>query len=214
MSTAVLYALAGGAQGLAASRLRSAELEVADARAREAIARTLHDGVLQTLAIVQRRSTDRDLARLAHEQERELREYLFGTPVSVGSGGDLGHALRAAAARFEDRYGAAARVVSPTTCPPVDADVCDALASAVSEALTNAGKHGGAQTVTVYAEPDDGRVFCSVKDDGVGLRHRRRRRGRRPHVVDPWPHRRRRRDRRGRQSRRARHRGPVLGALT
>ena len=36
----------------------------------------------------------------------------------------------------------------------------DALAGAVSEALANAGKHGGARNVTVYAEPDgQGRVF-------------------------------------------------------
>ena len=37
----------------------------------------------------------------------------------------------------------------------------------VARRSTNAGKHGGARSVTVYAEPDDdGRVFCSVKDDG------------------------------------------------
>ena len=55
----------------------------------------------------------------------------------------------------------------------------------MSEALANAGKHGGAQAVTVYAEPDDdGGVFCSVKDDGARVRSRGRRR-RRAHAVDP-----------------------------
>ena len=43
------------------------------------------------------------------------------------------------------------------------------MAGAVGEALTNAGKHGAASRVTVYAEPsDDGGLFCSVKDDGAG----------------------------------------------
>jgi signal transduction histidine kinase len=47
--------------------------------------------------------------------------------------------------------------------------VADALVGAVSEALTNAGKHGGAKTVTVFAEPTDGTLFCSIKDDGSGF---------------------------------------------
>jgi signal transduction histidine kinase len=47
--------------------------------------------------------------------------------------------------------------------------VVDALAGAVSEALANAGKHGDATVVTVYAEPEGDAVFCSVKDDGHGF---------------------------------------------
>jgi signal transduction histidine kinase len=168
LSTVVLYALAGGVAGYAAVKLREAERQISFAQAREEVARTLHDGVLQTLAIVQRRSTDPDLVRLAHEQERELREYLFGTGVAQGGGGDLGQQLRAAAARFEDRYRASARVVLADDLPSLPDDVASALVGAVTEALANAGKHGGARSVTVYAEPDDDRVFCSVKDDGAG----------------------------------------------
>ena len=53
--------------------------------------------------------------------------------------------------------------------PKLRADVLAAVAGAVGEALTNAGKHGAASRVTVYAEPDDsGGLFCSVKDDGGG----------------------------------------------
>ena len=37
--------------------------------------------------------------------------------------------------------------------PPVEPAVVDALAGAVGEALTNAGKHGGGGRVTVFAEP-------------------------------------------------------------
>ena len=167
-SSTVLYALAGGVAGFAAARLRAAEREISAARAREEVARTLHDGVLQTLAVIQSRAEDADLARLAREQERELREYLFG--VHPTGGGELGPALRQAAARFEDRWGGRVAVVLADDVPAVKKPVCDALVGAVGEALSNAGKHGRADHVTIYVEPDEGGgVFCSVKDDGTGF---------------------------------------------
>jgi signal transduction histidine kinase len=170
LSTVILYAIAGGIAGYVTGKLREADRRLSLAQAREEIARTLHDGVLQTLAIVQRRARDPDLARLAHQQERELREYLFGLPDTVGGGGELGARLRAAAARFETHYEARATVALAPDVPSLSDDVTDALVGAVSEALTNAGKHGGASTVTVFAEPgDDDQLFCSVKDDGDGF---------------------------------------------
>jgi signal transduction histidine kinase len=169
VSSMVLYALAGLVAGFVTARLREAERRISLAQAREEVARTLHDGVLQTLAVVQRRTEDPDLVRLAHEQERELREFLFGTPGAVGGGGDLGTRLRAAAARFEDRYGGSARVVLASDTPALAPGVVEALAGAVGEALANAGKHGAAGRVTVFAEPLDGELFCSVKDDGEGF---------------------------------------------
>jgi len=168
-SSIVLYALAGLVAGFVTARLRTAERRISLAQAREEVARTLHDGVLQTLAVVQSRSGDPDLVRLAHTQERELREFLFGTPGSVGGGGDLGTRLRGAAARFEDRYDGTARVVLAPDTPTVAPATVEALTGAVGEALANAGKHGAAGKVTVYVEPLDGELFCSVKDDGTGF---------------------------------------------
>jgi signal transduction histidine kinase len=169
VSSMVLYSLAGLVAGFVTARLREAERRISLAQAREEVARTLHDGVLQTLAVVQRRAQDEDIVRLAHDQERELREFLFGVPGAVGGGGDLGARLRAGAARFEDRYGGTARVVLAPDLPTLSGRVVEAVAGAVGEALANAGKHGGASTVTVFAEPLDGELFCSVKDDGAGF---------------------------------------------
>lgn len=165
-NTTVFYAVGGAVAGYLARLLRRAERQVSAARAREEVARTLHDGVLQTLAVVERRATDPALARLAREQERDLREYLFGAPESDG---DLGTALRGAAARFEDAFGGRATVLVADDVPALRKRVVEALAGAVGEALTNAGKHGRAERVTVYVEPDGRGVFCSVKDDGAGF---------------------------------------------
>lgn len=169
VSSGVLYVLAGAVAGDLARRLRRAESEVAASRAREEVARTLHDGVLQTLAVVQRRASDPDLARLARDQERELRAWLAGDLTATAP--DLGAALRAAAARVEDVHGLRATVVVADDVPDVAPAVVAAVAGAVGEALVNAAKHSGATVATVYAEPsdEDGGVFVSVKDDGRGF---------------------------------------------
>jgi signal transduction histidine kinase len=168
VSSGVLYALAGATAGYLAEQLRRAESEVAAARAREEVARTLHDGVLQTLAVVQRRADDPELARLAREQERDLREWLFGAGPRPALT-DLPAALRAAGARVEDRHGLRAEVVVVDDLPRLAPETVDALAGAVGEALTNAAKHGAAARATVYVEPTDHEVFVSVKDDGSGF---------------------------------------------
>lgn len=172
LSTTVVFLLAGTLAGRVTELLRRAESEVAAARAREEVARTLHDGVLQTLAVIERRADDPALARLAREQERDLRAYLFGVGVTAEHGGaaDVGPGLRAAAARYEDAFGGRVDVLLAPDLPHLDRAGADALAGAVGEALMNAGKHGGAGRVVVYAEPDEPRgVVCSVRDDGTGF---------------------------------------------
>jgi signal transduction histidine kinase len=176
-TTTVMYALAGGIVGYATrlvvqaeQRVIGAERAIADLRAREDVARRLHDGVLQTLAIVERRSDDPQLARLAREQERDLRRYLFGVPdpVVVGAG-QLGDALRGAADRYERTYEGRTEVLVPDDLPSLAPAVLDATAGAVAEALANAGKHAGAARIVVYAEPVDAGVFVSIRDDGSGF---------------------------------------------
>jgi signal transduction histidine kinase len=170
VGTGLFYAVAGAVAGYVAWLLRGAEREISAARAREEVARTLHDGVLQTLAVVERRSTDPDLVRLAREQDRELRRYLFGDTTDGDGGSDLGAALRAAAARFEATFAVPVAVLVADDLPKLRRRQVEALSGAVSEALANAGKHAGARRLTVFVEPDDdGGLFCSVKDDGAGF---------------------------------------------
>lgn len=170
INSIVFYALAGAAAGHVARLLRRAEAEISAARAREEVARTLHDGVLQTLAVVERRASDPALSRLARDQERELRDWLFGSAAPAGVVADVGTALRACAARFEDSFAGRAQVLVAEDLPPLAPEALAALTGAVGEAMMNAGKHGGAAKVQIYVEPDEGGgVFCSVKDDGRGF---------------------------------------------
>jgi signal transduction histidine kinase len=175
VGTVVFYAIPGMVAGFIMIKLREAEREIATARAREEVGRTLHDGVLQTLAIVQRRATDEDLVALAREQEHELREFLFGakpdpTHIFRPATADVGAALRATAADAERKHGLRTQVVLTEQTMPVPEAVADALAGAVGEALTNAAKHGEAATATIFVEEtDDGELFCSVKDTGTGF---------------------------------------------
>jgi signal transduction histidine kinase len=170
-SKAGLYLLTALISGYVAHRLRQAEVEISAARAREEVAVKLHDGVLQTLAVIQRRSDDPELVALAHDQDRDLRDYLAG---SRSAQPDLTASLRQAAALYERRHGARAEVIIADDIVEPTSEVIAAVAGAVGEALANAGKHSEAERVVVYAEPDDDApsdagLFVSIKDNGVGF---------------------------------------------
>jgi signal transduction histidine kinase len=171
VSYTVISTLNGVVAGVVMNFVRSREREVALARAREEVARTLHDGVLQTLAVVQSRATDPTLARLARDQENDLREYLYGDREALAAGTqDLDAVLRATARRFEQTYGGVVSVIVADDVAPLPPATVEAVGGAVAEALTNAGKHGAAERVVVFAEPgDDCTLFCSVHDSGVGF---------------------------------------------
>ena len=166
-SKSALFLLAGVVAALAAQRLRQAEREISLARAREETARVLHDGVLQTLAVIHRRSDDEALRTLAADQERELRAYVAGRAATAS----LADRLRAIVTTVDQRHQLRTEVALAGDLPALEEPRADALVGAVGEALTNAAKHSGSGRAVLFAEPsDDGAgVFCSVADDGVGF---------------------------------------------
>jgi signal transduction histidine kinase len=143
-----------------AARIRSEE--------RSELAAHLHDSVLQTLAMVQRRADDpTEVAGLARRQERELRGWLAGAEPSR-PGERLADALRAAAEEVEDAHAS-----------PIEAVVVgdarldqrfEALVAATREALTNAAKFAsGDGPIRLYAEIESGTARVYVDDRGPGF---------------------------------------------
>lgn len=174
-----LWIMAGTIAGYMVSRLRNAEALVSMAQAREEVTRELHDGVLQTLAVIQRRSPDSELAALARDQEHDLRGFLAGSRNEQEA---FEPAMRRLASRHEKMHPPCkVHVVVAQDLPPLSEVHLTAVTGAVGEALTNAGKHGHAKKVTIYAEPaedsftvkpagaEKATVFVSVKDDGDGF---------------------------------------------
>jgi len=168
-ATVAFYALYGAAAGWVGRFLRTAEREVGAARAREEVARTLHDGVLQTLAVIQRRSGDDELVRLARSQEAALRRYL-ADPLDHDAGARPAEGvLRAAAADAIARFGLRVEVAAVPPLPVLDAQVAAAVQGAVGEGLANVAKHAGTDRAVVFAEAEADRLVVSVQDDGAGF---------------------------------------------
>jgi signal transduction histidine kinase len=141
-------------------RIRAAE--------RADVAAHLHDSVLQTLALVQRKADDpREVRRLARRQERELRGWLLDGDEPMPTAETLGGALEAVAADVEDTYGVRVEVVRVRDCPSSAA--LEPLVLAAREAMVNAARHSGAATVSVYVEVEPERATVFVRDRGRGF---------------------------------------------
>jgi signal transduction histidine kinase len=132
---------------------------------RAEIAAHLHDSVLQTLALIQRNSASpREVARLARGQERELRTLLYDMRTPTGQ---LADGLKTAAGEVEDDYAITVDVVVVGDAP-MDANLA-AVVAASREALVNAAKHAGVDSVSLYAEAEDDAVEVFVRDRGTGF---------------------------------------------
>lgn len=144
------------------ARERAAEEE----RAR--IAARIHDSVLQTLTLIQKKSGEPEIAQMARSQERQLRQWLFAPGESVRTETLFG-ALRVACGEVEDTFGVQIRPVIVGEDRDTD-DAAVALLLAGREAMVNAAKHSGCREVNVYLEvDDDGTVELFVRDRGPGF---------------------------------------------
>jgi signal transduction histidine kinase len=134
---------------------------------RAEMAAHIHDSVLQTLALIQRNSSDaRTVSALARSQERELRTWLFGAP-APDPAESLAAALQRVSDEIEDLHGVAVETVEVGDCP-VD-DRLAALVSSSREALANAARHSGVPAVSAYLEVEPHQVTVFVRDRGKGF---------------------------------------------
>jgi signal transduction histidine kinase len=133
---------------------------------RAEVAAMIHDQVLHTLALIQRNSADiKEVQRLARGQERSLRNWLYKPTASPTE--RFAAALEQAAAEVEDTYAISVEtvVVGDTECD----DRVAALVAAAREALVNAARHAGVQTVSLYAEVEGDELSVFVRDRGAGF---------------------------------------------
>jgi signal transduction histidine kinase/phage shock protein PspC (stress-responsive transcriptional regulator) len=154
------------AQQLAAERQARVRAEE-----RADVAAHVHDSVLQTLALIQRRADQpQQVVALARAQERELRSWLFGGPPRANEGEkpeNLSDALSRIQREIEELHGIAVEVVTVGDCV-LEADL-DVLVSATREATLNAAKWSGAPLVTIFAECEAKSASVFVRDRGRGF---------------------------------------------
>jgi len=153
------------------ARARAAEAELAVANERASTAAHLHDSVLQTLALVQRRAEDPGAVRsLARRQERELREWLFPGDQAPAGAVALDRALAEVAEQVQADHDVAVRLVAVGGLAEVAVQgATESLVGAAREAMANAAVHAGVEVVDVFAERVDGALTVYVRDRGSGF---------------------------------------------
>jgi signal transduction histidine kinase len=186
------FVLAGVAAGMVATTLdRSAEQlqnAVDDAiRAREraarlgereALARSIHDSVLQAPAILLKRGRElaekptvhgtevQRLIEMAGEQEKSLRSLILREPTEAPEGATSLRAALENAAREVAEPTVTVSAVGSLWLPSGDAAE---LVAAVRQALENVVEHAHATRIGVFAEAEAGWMIVSIRDDGVGF---------------------------------------------
>jgi signal transduction histidine kinase len=143
----------------------------ARAEERADMAARVHDSVLQTLALIQRRADQpQQVIQLARAQERELRSWLFDGPPPdsvAGQAMTLAAGVRLIQQEVEAQHEIAVEAVTVGDCE-LDDDL-SALLAAAREATVNAAKWSGAPIVSLFAEVEPTEVVLFVRDRGRGF---------------------------------------------
>lgn len=173
--------------GYSTARLReateaqaAAERIAATMQERARLARVVHDGVLQVLALVQRRGLEAggdvaELGRLAGEQEVALRALVQGDTHALAARSD-GAAPAAAAGEVDlmdwltPLATRAVTVTGPGSPVKLPAPVADELAAVVRACLDNVARHVGEDAPAwVLVEDLGAAVVVTVRDAGPGI---------------------------------------------
>jgi signal transduction histidine kinase len=173
----ILLVLAGTAVALGPWWMRVARDLVDERQARiraeerADMAARVHDSVLQTLALIQRRASEpQQVIQLARGQERELRAWLFDdqAPGTIkGEGVTLAAGIKKIQQDVETQHRVAVDAVTVGDCE-LDEDL-EATLGAAREATVNAAKWSGSDTVSLFAEVEPESVSIFVRDRGRGF---------------------------------------------
>ncbi|WP_414690016.1 MacS family sensor histidine kinase [Nocardioides sp.] len=164
--------MCGVLQQLASDR-EVAERAAAAAAERDRLARAVHDGVLQVLALMQRRGRElggeaEELGRLAGEQESALRSLIRQQDTLAGGGTEATQDLAGALAALEREH--PVRVSTPAEPVLLAGARTTEVVAAVRECLSNVARHVGPDAPAwVLLEAFDDRVEVSVRDEGGGI---------------------------------------------
>jgi signal transduction histidine kinase len=175
-----LLLLAAGVVGYSSGLIREATEARAEAERvaaivteRARLARAVHDGVLQVLALVQRRGAEiggdaAELGSLAGEQEVALRALVQGDATALAA--DASTSTVDLVERLSRLASATVTVSASVSRLAVPRSVGDELTAVVRACLDNVARHVGPQAPAwVLVEETGGRVVVSVRDDGPGI---------------------------------------------
>ncbi len=170
--------LSGSLQRLADERDRAERAAAASAE-RARLARAVHDGVLQVLALVQRRGHElgddgAELARLAGEQETTLRSLIRSQELVGPATGGAGPArevvvdLAERLSRLGVRPGV--QVATPAGAVGLPEATATELVAVTAACLDNVTRHvGPTASAWVLLEDLGSHVTLSVRDEGPGI---------------------------------------------
>jgi len=148
---------------------RATEIEAAS-RERERLARSIHDSVLQVLAMVQRRGAEAggeaaELGRLAGQQEAALRLLITGDSQAALPAGELD-----LAAELAGDASALVSVIGPGVPVLLSEKAVRETAAAVRAAIDNVRRHCGDDAKAwVLVDDEGGSVSVTIRDDGPGF---------------------------------------------
>jgi two-component system nitrate/nitrite sensor histidine kinase NarX len=172
---------------ISSTRMREQEKQVSILAERERIAREMHDSLAQVLGYIHLNlralrgkvtqvepsvlaASMAELADVAEDAYRDVREAILGLRESSRAGRSLFENLRAFLERYEHQATITTRFETDFDEPPPLSPQAEIhVIRVIQEALTNIRKHARARHAVVRVSSAPGAVVFSVEDDGRGF---------------------------------------------